>query len=98
MSEETGREIQELKQQVALLQQESARTRTGWLTWMRMTGVLLLIYAAAVLAGVLCARSKIESNPVAITFTVSAIFMAACGGWCLLWSVCKMAEKLMKTA
>ena len=41
MSEETDREIQQLKQQLALLQQESARTRTGWLNWMRMTGFLL---------------------------------------------------------
>jgi hypothetical protein len=31
MSEESERELQELKQQVALLQRENDRTRTGWL-------------------------------------------------------------------
>lgn len=96
MSEETDREIQQLKQQLALLQQESARTRTGWLNWMRMTGFLLVVYAASVFTGVLSAHSKVESNPVAIALVISAIFMAACGGWCLLWSNRGMAEKLMK--
>jgi hypothetical protein len=33
-----------------------------------------------------------------ITFGVTALFMAACRGWCLLWSFRWIAEKLMKAA
>jgi hypothetical protein len=42
--------------------------------------------------------SKVETNPVVITFGVTALFMAACRGWCLLWSFRWIAEKLMKAA
>jgi hypothetical protein len=50
------------------------------------------------LLGVLKMHGKIETNPVAISFVITALFMAACGGWCLLWSFRWMAEKLMKAA
>jgi protein-S-isoprenylcysteine O-methyltransferase Ste14 len=98
MSAESERELQELKQQVALLQRENARTRTGWLNWMRATGLLLSVYAGSILLGVLKMQGKVETNPVAISFVITALFMAACGGWCLLWSFRWMAEKLMKAA
>ena len=39
MSAEFEREMQELKRAVALLQRENTRTRTGWLNWMRATGL-----------------------------------------------------------
>lgn len=90
--------MQELKRAVALLQRENARTRTGWLNWMRATGLLLSIYASSILLVVLKMHGKIETNPVAISFVITALFMAACGGWCLLWSFRWMAERLMKAA
>ncbi len=98
MSEESDRELQELKQQVALLRQENAATRTGWMKWMRATGVLLLLYGGGLLLGVLQSHAKLEHSPVAISFGIMAIFLAASGGWCLLWSFRWMTEKLMKPA
>jgi|HubBroStandDraft_6_1064221.scaffolds.fasta_scaffold4274920_1 hypothetical protein len=98
MSEATDTELQELKRQVALLRQENAATRTGWMKWLRATGILFLVYGGGVLLGVLQSHVKVEHSPVATTFTFMAIFLAASGGWCLLWSFRWMAEKLMKTA
>src|ERR1700722_10820423 len=98
MSEEFDRELQELKQQVALLRQENAATRTGWLKWMRATGILLLVYGGGIFLGVLQSHVKVDHSPVATSFGMIALFLAASGGWCLLWSFRAMAEKLMKTA
>ena len=62
MSEESERELQELKQQVALVQRENARTRTGWLNWMRATGLLPSVYAGSILLGVLGMHGRVETS------------------------------------
>jgi protein-S-isoprenylcysteine O-methyltransferase Ste14 len=98
MDEQADRELQELKQQLALLQQAHAATRNGWLKWLRATAVLLLVYAGAIFLGILQSKGNPATNPVAISFVITALFMAACGLWCLLWSFRWMAEKLMKPA
>ena len=98
MSDTIDTELQAIKRQLALLQQENAATRAGWLKWMRATGILLLVYGGSILLGVLRSPSGFDHNPVAISFGITALFLAASGGWCLLWSFRRMAEKLMKTA
>jgi hypothetical protein len=96
MTDETDHELQDLKQQLSLLQREHARTRNGWLNWIRATGQLLLVFGAALLFGVLISHGNPASNPVAATFGVMAIFMLLLGLWSLVWSLQPMAEKLMK--
>ena len=98
MSEQTDLELQDLKRQLALLQRAQAGTENCWLKWLRATGVLLLVYAASIFLGVLMSHGKVASNPVAISFVFTALFMSACGLWCLLWSFRWMAEKLISPA
>jgi hypothetical protein len=96
MTDETDRELQDLKQQLSLLQREHARTKNGWLNWIRSTGQLHLIFGTALLFGVLTSHGNPASNPVAATLGVMAIFMLVLGLWSIVWSLRPMAEKLMK--
>jgi len=91
-------ELQGLKAQVALLQEEHAKTRFGWLYWLRNTGFLLMVLGISMFAGVLQVRGKIESNPVAMTLGLMAIFMFLIGVWVAIWSLRPLAERLMKVA
>jgi hypothetical protein len=43
--EEIKRELQNLNEELALLQQEHAKTRNGWLYSLRNTGFLLAVFA-----------------------------------------------------
>jgi Na+/melibiose symporter-like transporter len=95
MTDEVDRELQDLKQKLSLLQREHARTRNGWLNWIRSTGQLLLTFGAALILGVLTSHRNL-TNPVAATFGVMAIFMLVLGLWSFVWSLRPMAEKLMK--
>ena len=95
---EVESELQNLKAQLAALQEEHAKTRYGWLFWLRNTGFLLLVFGIAVFFGVLKSHGDIESNPVAITFVVMAIFMFILGAWLAAFSLRPMAEMLMKNA
>jgi len=98
MSEATDIELQAIKQQLALLRQENAATRTGWMKWLRATGLLLLGYAGAISYGVLKAHGNVESNPIVSVFVFGALFMGCFGLWCFAWSFRLLADRLMKTA
>jgi hypothetical protein len=95
---EIENELQNLKAQLALLQEEHAKTRYGWRYWLRITGFLLTVYGVAVLAGVLMSHAAVSSNPVAISLTLMSLFMFAFGLWLLAWSTRLLAERLMKVA
>jgi len=95
---EIENELQSLKAQLAALQEEHAKTRFGWLWWMRNTGFLLLVLGISVFFGVLQVHGKIESNPVAMTLGLIAIFMFLFGVWLAAWSLRPLAERIMKTA
>ena len=95
---EIENELQSLKAQLALLQEEHAKTRSGWRYWLRITGFLLTVYGIAVLAGVLMSHAPVSSNPVAISLTLMSLFMFAFGLWLLAWSTRLLAERLMKVA
>lgn len=86
------RELQNLNEQLALLQQEHAKTRNGWLYSLRDTGFLLAVFGVALLLGVGESQAKLNSNPVAITFAVMAIFTLALGLWLWFWSLRPVAE------
>ena len=90
------RELQNLNEQLALLQQEHAKTRNGWLYSLRDTGFLLAVFGVALLLGVGESQAKLNSNPVAITFAVMAIFMLALGLWLWFWSLRPVAERMMR--
>lgn len=94
--EEIKRELQNLNEQLALLQQEHAKTRNGWLYSLRNTGFLLAVFGVALLLGVWESHAKLNSNPVAITFAVMAIFMLALGLWLWFWSLRPVAERMMR--
>lgn len=91
-------EFRSLKAQLAALQEEHAKTRFGWLYWMRNTGFLLLVFGISVFFGVLQSHTRIESNPVAMTLGVMAIFMLVLGLWLAAWSLRPLAERIMKVA
>jgi hypothetical protein len=91
-------ELQTLKSQLAALQEEHAKTRFGWLYWLRNTGFLLMVLGLAIFAGVLQVHGKIESNPVAMTLGVMAIFLFLMGVWVAMWSLRPLAERIMKVA
>jgi hypothetical protein len=95
---EIENELQTLKAQLALLQEEHAKTRFGWLYWLRNTGFLLMVLGIAVFLGVLQVHGKIESNPVAMTLGVMAIFLFLMGAWVAMWSLRPLAERIMKVA
>jgi hypothetical protein len=96
--EEIKRELRNLKEQLALLQKEHAKTRNGWLYSLRNTGFLLTVFGVALLLGVWESQAKLNSNPVAITFAVMAIFMLALGLWLWFWSLQPLAERMMRVA
>jgi len=91
-------ELQSLRSQLATLQEEHAKTRYGWLYWLRMTGFLLLVFGIAIFFGVLKAHADIDANPVAISFIVMAIFLLVIGAWLAVCSLRPMAEKIMRNA
>jgi hypothetical protein len=91
-------ELQTLKAQLAALQEEHAKTRHGWRYWLRITGFLLTAYSIAVFAGVLMSHAAVSSNPIAVSLTLTSLFMLAFGLWLLAWSNRWMAERLMKVA
>src|SRR5271167_4571697 len=84
---EIENELQNLKAQLAALQEEHAKTRKFWLVWLRSTGFLLTAYSVAVFAGVLLSHGPVSSNPVAASLTLMSLFMAALGLWLLAWSI-----------
>jgi hypothetical protein len=98
--EEIERELQNLKEQLALLQTEHAKTRSGWLYWMRNTGFLLCVWGAAFLLGVWQTHPERlpVPNPIQITIAIMAIVLLAFGAWFWLFSLRPMAERLMKAA
>jgi hypothetical protein len=95
---EIEQELQAIKEQLARLQEEHAKTRNGWLYWLRNTGLLLMLFGAAVFAGVLKSHAKIDSSPVGISLTVIALFMFVLGLWLLAWSCWPKAERIMRVA
>ena len=95
---EVENELQSLKAQLAALQEEHAKTRFGWLWWMRNTGFLLLVLGISIFFGVLQVHGKIESNPVAMTLGLMATFMFLLGAWLAACSLRPLAERILKTA
>lgn len=95
---EIENELQDLKAQLANLREEHAKTRYGWLFWMRNTGFLLLVFGISVFFGVLQSHAKIESNPVGVALVLMAIFMFVLGLWLAAWSLRPLAERMMKVA
>jgi hypothetical protein len=91
-------ELQNLQFQLVLLQEEHAKTRFGWLYFLRNTGFLLLVLGISMFFGVLQVHGKIESNPVAQMFVMMAIFQILFGVWLAAWSTRPLAERLMKVA
>jgi hypothetical protein len=57
-----------------------------------------VVFGLSVFLGVLASRGDHSSNPVAITFTVMAIFMLVLGLWSMSWSLRTMAERMMRVA
>lgn len=95
---EVESELESLKSQLAALQEEHAKTRYGWLFWLRNTGFMLLVFGISIFFGVLKSRGDIESNPIAITFSVMALFMFILGAWLAICSLRPFAERMMKVA
>jgi len=91
-------ELENLKAQLMLLQEEHAKTRFGWLYLLRNTGFLLLVLGISMFFGVLQAHGKIESNPVGQMFIMMAIFQLLFGAWLAAWSTRWLAERMMKVA
>ena len=95
---EIENELQTLRTQLASLQDEHAKTRRGWLHWMRSTGWLLGVYTVAIFLGLMRSHASIESNPVAIALLLIGLFMFPVALWLLGWSTQWGANKLMRTA
>jgi Na+/melibiose symporter-like transporter len=93
MDHELRDEMQELKRQLARLQLEHAKTRNGWINWMRATGLLLVMFGASFLVGVL--SSKHPSTAIGTTFAIMAVVMLVLGAWSLAWSLRPIAERMM---
>jgi hypothetical protein len=91
-------ELQNLHFQLVLLQEEHAKTRFGWLYFLRNTGFLLMVLGISMFIGVLQVHGKIESNPVAMTLGLMGTFMFLIGVWVAIWSLRPLAERLMKVA
>lgn len=98
MTAEIEHELQNLKEQLALLQTEHAKTRAGWLYLTRNTGILLAGLGIAMFVGVLKSHAQIDSNPVTIALTMMSLLMLAFGLWLLVFSIRRVAERLMKVA
>ena len=95
---EVETELHSLKTQLALLQEEHAKTRGGWLRCMQATGLFLIAIGFATFIGVLRSHGNIESNPVAMSIGIMSIFMAAPGLLLLAFSTRWLAEKIMRAA
>jgi hypothetical protein len=95
---EVENELENLKMQIVLLQEEHAQTRFGWLWWLRNTGFLLLVLGIAFFFGILKSPGKIESSPIGFTLVMMATFMLIFGAWFVAFSLRPLAERLMKTA
>jgi hypothetical protein len=95
---EVDDELEYLKAQLAALKEEHAKTRAGWLCWLRNTGYLLLVYGIASFFGILQSHAKIESSPIGQTIVLMAIFMLIFGVWLAACSLKPLAERMMKVA
>ena len=95
---EVENELEYLKAQLATLKEEHAKTRFGWLYFLRNTGFLLLVFGIVFFCGVLQSHAKIESSPIGQTFVLMAIFMLIFGAWFSAWSLKPLAERMMKVA
>jgi Na+/melibiose symporter-like transporter len=95
---EVENELQNLKAQLALLQEEHAKTRNGWLWWLRNTGFMLTVFSVAVFAGVLMSHVEVSSNPIAISLIMMSLFMLAFGLWLMAWSIRRLWERMMWVA
>jgi hypothetical protein len=91
-------ELEYLKAQLAALKEEHAKTRFGWLYWLRNTGVLLLVLGIAFFFGVLQSQAKIESSPIGQTIVLMAILMLIFGAWLAAFSLRPLADRMMKVA
>ncbi|HJZ19719.1 MAG TPA: hypothetical protein VJ226_02110 [Bradyrhizobium sp.] len=95
---EVENELEYLRAQLAALKEEHAKTRFGWLYFLRNTGFLLLVYGITSFCGILQSHAKIESSPIAQTIVLMAIFMLIFGAWFAGWSLKPAAERMMKVA
>jgi len=95
---EVETELESLKTQLAALKEEHAKTRYGWLYWMRNTGFLLLVFGITFLFGILQSHAKIESSPIGQSIVLMAILLLLFGTWVAMWSLRPLAERIMKVA
>jgi len=99
---EIKNELQNLQFQLVLLQEEHAKTRFGWLYWMRNTGFLLLVLGISMFFGIwkaaLNPHVNIETNPLVASLGLIGIFLFGFGLWLVAFSLRPLAERLMKTA
>jgi amino acid transporter len=95
---EVENELEYLKAQLAALREEHAKTRAGWLYWLRNTGFLLLVFGITFFFGVLQSHAKIESSPIGQTIVLMAILMLLFGAWLAACSLKPLAERIMKVA
>jgi protein-S-isoprenylcysteine O-methyltransferase Ste14 len=88
---ETDRRLHKLEAELALLRNENAKTREGWLFLMRNTGFLLLALSTVFLLG-----AHASSNALKSMFEILGTLMLVLGLWSLAWSWRPVAEKLVK--
>jgi hypothetical protein len=89
MSEEEIRgELQNLKQQIALLQKEHAGARKYWTHWLLSTGLILVTLALTVFIGVFRESGLAAANWNGLgALVIMAIFMFVLGLHLWFWAV-----------
>jgi hypothetical protein len=96
MVQDIDRELRELKQQLALLKDEHARTRNGWSYFLQTTGLILVLYGVSIFLGVL--ESRYPTSPPAMSLAVLGIFMLVIGAWLIISGMRRVAEWMMTVA
>jgi hypothetical protein len=93
INEEADRRLQKLEAELALLRNEQARTRAGWLYLMRNTGFLFMALSAVLLFG-----AHGSSNALKSMFEILGTLMLALGLWSVGWSFTPVAGMAMTAA
>ena len=93
INEETDRRLRKLEAELALLRDEQARMRAGWLYLIRHTGFLLLALSAVFLLG-----AHGSSNALKSMFEILGTLTLVLGLWSAGWSFTPAAEMAMTAA